>query len=477
MNNEKPIHILRYGTVADKVHLEKSIDSFDYLSINGNTAAYVSNAIAKFVVEKFFTKENKGFFIDPITYAFQKNLTLLYSKSDTTNEKKLKKSVKKLIDIYGEPIKKVLDNEEVLPSDFTSNNIEYFCKRVLEFQYSIVHNHLEQNDLQKYIEYISPNIKSKISQFKPKFLIAPYFYLDCKDIDFSKWLNLNTKLVEIAMKLSKDCYSCIDVFAQIVINKETLCNETAINEIITKYNMLNCSGITIWVDDFNEHQASNNEIIRFTKFLKSLKIKPIYNMYGGYYSILLTNKNVNLLNGVSHGLEYGESRKVYPVGGGIPVSKYYYLPLHQRLDFTKSFYLLEHEKVLDIRSKDWGNCDKYYSDICQCSRCREIMQNQMINFIEFESTGFYEVHLANNQVLRRKKASRETKINCLYHYLLCKNYEFNNVFKNDIDELLNKLVEEKSKYISCKVVEYDELSYVDNWVTTIQMIKEDLYGK
>ena len=32
----KPIHILRYGTVAEKVHLEKAISAYDYLSINGN---------------------------------------------------------------------------------------------------------------------------------------------------------------------------------------------------------------------------------------------------------------------------------------------------------------------------------------------------------------------------------------------------------------------------------------------------------
>ena len=51
----RAIHILRYGTVAEKVHLEKAISAYDYLSINGNTAAYVSSAIAKFIVEKFFS--------------------------------------------------------------------------------------------------------------------------------------------------------------------------------------------------------------------------------------------------------------------------------------------------------------------------------------------------------------------------------------------------------------------------------------
>ena len=66
MAQKKPVHILRYGTVAEKVHLEKAVSAYDYLSINGNTAAYVSSAIAKFVVAKFFSRPEKGFFIDPI---------------------------------------------------------------------------------------------------------------------------------------------------------------------------------------------------------------------------------------------------------------------------------------------------------------------------------------------------------------------------------------------------------------------------
>ena len=89
----KPIHILRYGTVAEKVHLEKALSAYDYLSINGNSAAYVASAIAKFIVEKFFSKPDKGFFIDPITYAFQNEIKLLRSKSKTTGEEKIKKSV------------------------------------------------------------------------------------------------------------------------------------------------------------------------------------------------------------------------------------------------------------------------------------------------------------------------------------------------------------------------------------------------
>ena len=66
----RAIHILRYGTVAEKVHLEKAISAYDYLSINGNTAAYVSSAIAKFIVEKFFSNPEKGFFAKLLVFSW-----------------------------------------------------------------------------------------------------------------------------------------------------------------------------------------------------------------------------------------------------------------------------------------------------------------------------------------------------------------------------------------------------------------------
>ncbi|NLF43443.1 MAG: hypothetical protein GX587_12165, partial [Bacteroidales bacterium] len=125
-----PIHILRYGTVGDKIHLEKAISTFDYLAINANSAAYVSGAVAKFVIEKLFNNDKKGYFIDPITYAFQKNIHLLKNK-----DSKLKKSIIKLIECYGSPATNVLDDIPIQISDFVdSEALKSFIKRVLELQ-------------------------------------------------------------------------------------------------------------------------------------------------------------------------------------------------------------------------------------------------------------------------------------------------------------------------------------------------------
>jgi hypothetical protein len=466
----KPVHILKYGTVAEKMKLKKAVNAYDYLSINGNSAAYVSRAIAKFVVEEFFNKPEKGFIIDPITYAFQQNINLLKSKS-STGEINLKKSIVKLIDNYKEPVNKVIFDAPIQPSDFLKDTSLFtsFCSRVLDFQYSIISKYINDYDLKSYLQYAADGIP--LPQFHPKFLIAPYFYLNPNDSDFGDWLKLNVKFLDESIGQAKSQFNNIRVFGQIVFNKDVFVNPSYTQQVISDYQNSKCDGFSIWIDNFDEHDESEEYLTGFTTFLKDLKkVHPsvlIFNMYGGFFSILLSHPSIGLLNGVSHGMEYGEHREVYPVGGGIPVSKYYYMPLHRRTDFTKAFYLLEHDKILDISLKDWGSTDKYFSDICRCSQCRKIMGKAMINFIEFESKDYYEVKYPNNNIIRRKKASSETKENCLYHYLLCKKVEFSLTRSKKISDILDALQIEAKKYRGCAGLESNELDYINNWCNVI----------
>ncbi len=468
---DKTIHILRYGTVAEKVHLEKALSAYDYLSINGNTAAYVSNAIAQFIVDKFFSTPEKGFFIDPITYAFQatykvNSIDLLYNQKKDTGEKILKKSVEKLIEIYGEPVTKITEGRTVSPIDFADINVfNVFCENVLNFQYSLIDQHIQQKDLAKYIEYVS---KNDLPQLHPKFLIAPYFYLNADDSEVKKWIELNVEFIKKSIDLSRDRFNNSPVYGQLTINKNILKNSEIIDCITSSYNNVDLKGLTIWVDDLNEHESSFEELSSFMDLLRRLNCKTKYNMYGGYFSILLTHKKIALLNGVSHGLEYGESRKVYPVGGGLPVSKYYFQPLHKRMDFTDAFYLLNGAKIIDSSLSNWGSTKPYYDAICNCEQCRKILHDEMINFIEFESREFYDIK-RKNQTLRRKKASSDTKQNCLYHYLLCKKREFKLVEQESLAELSKQLITQYEKYRSFSfLLKEDNLSFLPLWHSIIE---------
>lgn len=246
-----PIHILRYGTVGDKIHLEKAISTFDYLAINANSAAYVSGAVAKFVIEKLFNNDKKGYFIDPITYAFQKNIHLLKNK-----DLKLKKSIIKLIECYGSPATNVLNDIPIQISDFDdSEALESFIKRVLELQFSIIQKYIVQEDMAKYLIYDTDSSLTEIAQLHPKFLIAPYFYLDISDPDFGEWLEINKKCISISKQYS-DQFGGIPIFAQIVLSQESLLNTAAIEVIKNVYSQCNCDGFTVWIDGLDEHESS-----------------------------------------------------------------------------------------------------------------------------------------------------------------------------------------------------------------------------
>lgn len=463
-------HILRYGTVGDKAHLKKAINTYDYLAINANSAAYVSSSIAKFVVDEFFNNDSKGYFIDPITYAFQRNIQLLRNKNSLI----IKKSIQKLIEFYGSPASNVLNDVTICTSDFNRTEVlETFCRSVLTFQFKTIQDYIEQEDMEKYLIY-GKTALTDITQLHPKFLIAPYFYLDSNDPDFEKWLEINIKCITCSKENAAQ-YGDIPIFAQIVLSQDSLSGKDAIKKITEAYSTCVCDGFTIWIDGLDEHQAELRQLVRFTQLLTPLRGRPIYNMYGGFFSILLTHKSINLLNGVSHGLEYGESRAVYPVGGGIPTSKYYFMPLHQRIDFTKAYNLLEYNKILDASLPNWGPSDRYFKEICKCQHCYKIMQKEMINFLKFESTGYYDVTRKTGAVFRRKKASSETRENCLYHYLLCKKEEFSVIRKENINKILSQLTTEKNKYEKCQILDEYELNYIDIWNdVTINLLTENI---
>ena len=455
---KKSVHILRYGTAADSSLICEYVSRYDYLAINGSTAAYVSGAIARLVLSKFLNNPQKGYFIDPLTYAFQGDINLLKKKG------KLKESVKKLVAEYCDPVEsKILKGVAVVPMDFEDpDDRESFCHKVIDFQYNLVSRYIEEKGFDEYLSFmkdiggLSDELRKSIV---PKFVIAPYFYLDLEQ-NMTGWLRLNVEFAKIAKDYVAKEGLNIPVFAQIVISKNVLSSSDCMKKVASAYDKAGVDGFTIWVDDFDETKASPKMLQEFVEFLKELPDgKPVYNMYGSYFSVLLTHAEINLLDGVSHGIEYGESRSVYPVGGGIPTSKYYYMPLHMRMSFFSAFSMLADMGYIDTKSPDWGLSDKYFNDICRCNVCRELLSNGMLGFSKYESTEFYDVHVGE-KIIRRSKSSSETKELCRKHYLECKQVEFNAVNRLSIRRIQETMMETRMLY---KGKYDDESKHLERW--------------
>ena len=446
-------HIIRYGTSSDHADLIELLDTYDMIVINANSVTNSQNSIANFLVRNICAKGNKGYYIDPITYAFQDHLELLHSKikdvnkAQSTKDKSelLKQPIKptfdKLIGIYGDILEGIRKNEPLQPgvilNEMHENMLLDFCANILNFQKFAIKDAAEQNGILKYLEYDNVYADKDI---QPKFAIAPYFYMDTDQ--YGEWLPLNTKLYEICQRIDN---KSTEIRIEIFISKNILHNRDVLRKLADSYISTGCEGYILWVEGFEETLASQDEIDNLLYFLKLFQGKSIYNAYGGFFSILLGHDDIKLLDGVSHGLEYGESRTGFPVGGGLPSSKYYFFPLHRRLKYLESFELLEKRHYLNTGAFLWGRSQAYLKEICRCKVCRELMPEYMLGFENFRSTGMYEVrHSGHTQ--RRTKATRSEKITCRRHYMYCKKVEFIYVHRRKLNDILQNLTESEKVY-------------------------------
>mgnify|MGYP000863663480 CR=1 FL=1 len=450
-------HILRYGTNAEQKYIENLHYTFDTLAINGNMLAYTPGALAKFLMTHCLDLDRKGcFFIDPITHAFQHSIDKIKTYNKKNKKFVIKKSISNLINCYGEPIKsKIASNKIIIPNDFSNYNIkENFCTNVINFQLNTIK---EQLNKKGFLEYFCGE-KDLLDKLEPCFVIPPYFYIT--ESTYNDWLPLNIEFINIAKKLYKNK----NIFGQLVISKEVLTSKSFREDVSEKYSSCEIKDLLIWIDDFNEHEASINLLEGYIDLIKCLNKNNInvYNLYGGFFSIMLTKSKEELgfqLKGVGHGLEYGEHRAVVPVGGGIPTSKYYYYPLHQRLDYKLSSELLE---TLGYFEDKVQGAEKYYKDICKCNECKEVIQHDIENFSKFENTEFYNVTIKGVKQ-RRPYASQKTKEICIMHYQFCKQKEFKNVSEKSINYILKYLKTMHELYKSLGVLSLEQLSYINNW--------------
>ena len=92
----------------------------------------------------------------------------------------------------------------------------------------------------------------------------------------------------------------------------------------------------------------------------------------------------------------------------------------------------------------------------------------MKNFIFYESTDFYEVKTKKRGTIRRKKPSKYTKKICLFHFLLCKNKEFEDVNNIDINKLVDIMKQQYKKYCNCKNIDNNEIIHLVKWAQVLE---------
>lgn len=462
---QKLRHLMRLGTHSEKKYFKDFKENYDALIINASMVAHTVNSMSTFLGCEL----SKPFIIDPQTYAFQSYTHLLQQNKNKKDlsDVNVKKSFSTLIESYGSFLQRIIIEEKrsIKCTDFmddNNQNLRDLCKNVLNYQLETVTSETQNNsEYSEYIEYEIENCKDELSlNLVPAFLIAPYFYMTSNT--FSDWIDINISAINISKELNPQNVS---IFAQIVIDKDILLNEEMVKELCLKYNTSCADGFLIWLDKFDEKEVSEIYLKNFIKFLNQLKCnkKPIYQIYGSYFSIILTKDK---LAGVCHGMEYGENRDVYPVGGGIPVSKFYYPALHKRLLYRDALDVL-------LRIGYLETLESYYSNVCNCKNCQEIINVPIDDFSKYGDV--------NSTTFKRKSGNRESTVTmdyptndakdlCLRHYLYNKISEYKYVENKKYSECAKDLIESYNKYYDYLG---DNIDYLKTWWNIILQLNDN----
>ena len=419
-------HWMSFSTFAEQryfVEPDKGIDKG--VLINGNMACHAPSALATFLLEK---APGIPYIIDPVTHAFQHDPTAILSPS--TGE--VKSSIKKLADSLGGKISEMVGKESISPEHLRGQE-EELVEKCLQFQKTKLSNEMKKAEVLKY--YTPDNLS-------PYALVSPYFYMNETTVD--NWLELNLKYAELsANAANKD----EKIFVSVVVDQGIILDEALITKIVEAYSALDVRGFLIWVDNLNEHKASGAELrglVKLARGLRRNKEKEVINLHGGFFSILSASElGDQAMTGIAHGPEFGEYRSVVPVGGGIPMPKYYMRELHIRMTYASALRL--------INDMGWlSNAKTYYENVCHCEECISVIGTEIKNFTLFDA----------------RASVRGTKERCLKHYLNCKKDEYNFASKKSRDEIIEDILKTKEKFQ--KVLGLDATSYLDVWLKTLK---------
>ncbi|MDJ1360142.1 hypothetical protein ACVSLK_24495 [Pseudomonas aeruginosa] len=432
---------MQFGTFAEQEEfIYPSRDAYAGVMINGNMVAHTPSAMAGFLLERI--PASTKFIIDPFTHAFQHSPAFITGKKG-----EIKTSISKLAERYDSPIVENLGSRPLAPKDFTEKNIRKYTEKALEFQRCFLHDYMINSEVAKYFD--EDEVKRE-----PYALVAPYFYLT--DINHECWTEISIKLLRIARNYTSEKEK--KLFCNLVINKGLMQSEDVIAEIISKLKNEKPDGFIVWIDDLDEASCSVSELhslIKIFKLIRSNKDIELINLHGGYFSILSGAEDFgSLATGVCHGPEYGESRAVVPVGGGIPTSKYYIPDLHSREKYR--------DCLMWFNKAGWlENYENFHHSVCNCRQCVKVIDGNIENFTKFGGEGTTKTIQRGRSVVNLQFPTRDEKTNCLRHYLNVKSKEYEKANTLSGGELISDLSSSIQKYIEITGPEY--ISHLFRW--------------
>ena len=394
----------RIGPMSEKVILGEYKDTFYGLTIGAHLAAYYIKSLPKYI-----QKLNKPFFIDSETYVMARD------QNNITKNGQIKKSFQKFYSSFDEKIQTNLEFRELLPKDFQNkdeNLLTLLAKNTLDFQKNLIEEINKGGDgairesLQRYHEILNRDTSNQ-NELKPEFYTTPYFYFQSIT---DPWYDISLSLANETNKIENESA----IYPIICFSKELLINEKEIDTLIDDYKKFD--GIVIWISDFKERLENIHYLRQFAKFIEKIAEngKPIYNLFGDYFSLLLTKKG---LTGYSRGIGVSEKRNVDAIAGGGGSPERFYLPfLHTYASKTYAReFLAEHDGLM-----------------CDCDFCENFKKTVL-------------PRLSRRRLIERFFDEFNYMIDTKKHFLITHKKELDKISKLEINEIKQLLANEISE--------------------------------
>jgi hypothetical protein len=385
MENERIRLFYRLSAINYKTYLEENAGYYDSIVVNANILAYMRNSVTNLL-----TKTRKSYVVDPVTYKF--NLR----KYELMMNGKIQTSIRELSKEYGKTIKDSISESK--PLDYNNfqdnaNLIDEIAKNVLAFQRSLEGR---PSPGQKYKRMLGEDEGENLQP--PIFLIAPYFFVSNQN-DF--WYDVSRKLALTSLKYKEN----FDLYAAILAPKEVLYDTSFLDSIISDYGSLD--GFLVWIDDFREDDErfrTNYELVLYKNFIETLSKqtdKPVYVMYGNYFSALMKKYG---LTGFFSGVRYGESKKYNYAIEEIGKIRFY-LPL-----FRKKIPEDDAFRFLQLHPKELCVCDSCAERLAHIrSQFPNLNDRELVRkFFENMEPGFKVSHFMANRYIEARDIETHT---------------------------------------------------------------------
>jgi len=415
-------HWMQFGTFAQKDFFEyPAVGTYDGVLINANMVAYAPGGIAAFLQEK---RAGGKYIIDPLTHAFQHDPALI-----SDGEGKVKSSLRQLADHYGGSIAEIAGKRPLRPKDLNDAALDALVKSCLAYQREHLREHMTESNAAKYL--------GDGATQPPYALVAPYFYIT--ESTLTEWLAVCAEAIRHARSAAQDGEK---VFGSVVVSQGIVTDPDDRARVIEAFTGSEADGFLLSVDNLDEISAGKMELkglVALAAGLRSGGQREVINVHGGYFSILAAGSaGGNAMSGVAHGPEFGEFRSVVPVGGGIPIARYYVPGLHARIRYRDALRM--------FNQKGWlSSADEFHSSVCGCPECRRVLDGDPGRFTLFGEGNAKSVRRRHG-IVRIEFPTRDATLACLKHYLERKKKEYEAASSAPREKLLKELGEGADKF-------------------------------